>query len=280
MTKKNMKIMLRAFNGESDTAIAKVKWDNITVMENRITKAFESINKIGSTNQISITDEYLDLKLQELRLGHELQEKIKEERDEQRRIQEQIREEEKAQRELDRAKEEAEREEERSERALEKARAELEQATGAKHAALEDKVKALEQALTDAQAQKQRAISQAQLTKSGYVYIISNVGSFGEHIYKIGMTRRLEPLDRVKELGDASVPFAFDVHAMIWSDDAPELEYMLHCQFATQRVNLVNDRKEFFRVSIDEIEGLAKRNKQDLKLTKAAEAREYRETLA
>ena len=130
--------------------------------------------------------------------------------------------------------------------------------------------------------EKKRAISQAMLTKTGHVYIISNVGSFGENIFKIGMTRRLEPMDRVKELGDASVPFPFDVHAMIRTSDAPRLENALHDHFDYRRLNLENQRKEFFNVSIDEIKeellGLKETLGIDseLRLTLLAEAKEYR----
>jgi hypothetical protein len=123
-------------------------------------------------------------------------------------------------------------------------------------------------------------MSRAQMTKSGHVYIISNIGSFGDNIYKIGMTRRLEPLDRVKELGDASVPFEFDVHALVSSENAPELEYKLQEHFHDKRINLVNNRKEFFNVTINELESFAKENNIDLQLTKIAEAKEYHETLA
>jgi hypothetical protein len=120
------------------------------------------------------------------------------------------------------------------------------------------------------------------LTKTGHVYIISNVGSFGDNIYKIGMTRRLEPMDRVKELGDASVPFPFDVHAMIRSSNAPALENALHNHFAARRLNLENQRKEFFRVTIDEIRAeldtlrVELNIDSELSLTLLAEAKEYR----
>jgi hypothetical protein len=127
---------------------------------------------------------------------------------------------------------------------------------------------------------KQKAVSMAQLTKAGHVYIISNIGSFGDKVFKIGMTRRLEPLDRVKELGDASVPFEFDVHAMIYSENAPDLERRLHTAFAEDRVNLVNPRKEFFHVSLEQLEDWAQKERMELKLTKLAEARAYRESQA
>ena len=120
----------------------------------------------------------------------------------------------------------------------------------------------------------------AQQTKRGHVYIISNIGSFGENVYKIGMTRRLEPLDRVKELGDASVPFHFDIHAMIFSEEAPTLENELHKAFANKKVNMVNYRKEFFKVTLDEIEQKTKEIGLGTEFLRLPEANEYKETLA
>src|SRR5207247_8299071 len=125
--------------------------------------------------------------------------------------------------------------------------------TEAQHEKLAALVTKLETQLKEAIDRKAKAIARAQLTKSGHVYVLSNVGSFGDGIYKIGLTRRLDPYDRVDELGDASVPFGFDVHAIIYSPDAPALEHALHQEFARRRVNLVNNRKEYFRVSLEEI---------------------------
>jgi hypothetical protein len=124
-------------------------------------------------------------------------------------------------------------------------------------------------------------MSMAQQTKVGHIYIISNIGSFGENVYKIGMTRRLEPMDRVKELGDASVPFQFDVHAIIFSDNAPQMEYDLHKKFQDRRLNKINGRKEFFRISLEEIEKYVKHHAgASIEVTKLAEAKEYRESMA
>lgn len=134
--------------------------------------------------------------------------------------------------------------------------------------------------MQEAESRKERAISQAQLTKCGYIYVISNIGSFGENIYKIGMTRRLEPMDRINELGDASVPFKFDVHALIFSENAPELEAKLHNHFKDKAVNLVNLKKEFFNVSLSEIEKVVHENYAEIEFTQIAEAKDYRETLA
>jgi hypothetical protein len=278
MVKDASKLMLRAFNGECDAAIAKVNWGNISNMEARINKAFEAINKLGSTNEISITEEYLKLKLQELYLEFELEEQKYREKEEQRRIREQMREEEKALKEIEKIQKEAEADEERYQKALDKAKLEMEKAKEDEVEALQIKIKELQTNLEKAHEQKVRAISQAQLTKSGHVYIISNIGSFGEDVFKIGMTRRLEPLDRINELGDASVPFDFDVHGLIYSENAPELENKMHKKLESKRLNLVNYRAEFFKTSIDEIAGIVTELGLSIQLTKIAEAKEYRET--
>ncbi|MDD2889393.1 MAG: DUF4041 domain-containing protein [bacterium] len=280
MIKESSKLMLRAFNGECDAATSKVSWNNISNMEARIQKAYEALNKLGSTNQISITDNYLKLKLEELYLEFELEEKIYQEKEEQRKIREQMREEEKAIKEIEKARKDAEVEEENYQKALEKAKAEIEKAKGQEVDKLTEKIKQLEINLKKAQELKSRAISQAQLTKSGHIYIISNIGSFGDEVYKIGMTRRLEPMDRINELGDASVPFDFDVHGLIYSENAPEVENTLHKRLDNKRLNLVNMRAEFFKTSIDEIEQIVKEMNLTVQLTKLAEAREYRETIS
>ncbi|MBV8515904.1 MAG: DUF4041 domain-containing protein [Acidobacteria bacterium] len=276
-----LKLMLRAFNGECDAAIAKVRYNNVHVMETRINKAYDVINSLAEVQRCDITREYRELKLQELRLVHEYEEKLQEEKEEQRRIREQMRDDEIAQRELEKARLDAEREEQRYEKALAKAREEAERAVGAKQEKLLSEIDALRQRLAEAQANKERAIARAQMTRSGHVYVISNVGSFGEHVYKIGMTRRLDPMDRIRELGDASVPFQFDVHAVLFSEDAPALENRLHRAFHQRRVNRINERKEFFRATIDEIITTVQQHHGDeITVTRAAEATEYRKTLA
>ena len=156
----------------------------------------------------------------------------------------------------------------------------MEQATGEKHDKLQAQIDKLEQELKEAHERKERALSMAQQTKKGHVYIISNIGSFGEQVYKIGMTRRLEPEDRIKELGDASVPFQFDIHAMIFSEDAPSLENELHKTFANKKVNMLNYRKEFFNVTLDEIEQNVKAIGLETEFIRLPEAMEYRETMA
>jgi hypothetical protein len=273
--KQTLKLLLRAFNGECDAAVAKVRYNNVQVMDARIEKAFEVLNSLTTVQACVISPKYLALKLDELHLAHEYEEKRQEEKEEQRRIREQMREEEVARRELERARETAEKEEERAAAALEKARREVAEAVGTKQAKLQGQILELERRLTEAQFNKERAISRAQQTRSGHVYVISNVGSFGEHVYKIGMTRRLDPMDRIWELGDASVPFDFDVHAVIFTDDAPALEYALHKAFHAYRINRVNERKEFFHVSIEAIATAVREQRADVHVTLAAEAADY-----
>jgi len=274
------KLMMRAFNGESDAAIARVTYKNIDTMEARIQKAFETINAFGQTRSCRISKDYLRLRLQELHLVHEHQEKVQEEKEEQRAIRERMRDEEMARREIEKVKEKAEREERQFEAALRIAREEAAQAVGAKQDQLSAQIQELEAKLAEAHANRERAISRAQQTRSGHVYVISNIGSFGESVFKVGMTRRLEPMDRIWELGDASVPFDFDVHAIIYSDDAPSLENKLHHLLEERRVNRVNRRKECFRVTIDEIAEAVTKHHGVVEFMKEQEAKEWRQTQA
>jgi Domain of unknown function (DUF4041)/Meiotically up-regulated gene 113 len=287
MTNNFLKLVLRSFNSECDSSVVKVKYNNAQTMENRIKKTYDDLNKLSQATHCHITSGFLALKLQELWLTHEYQERKYQEQEEQRIIREQMRDEGKLLREFEKAQQDAEREENRYQEALEKARRDVESATGKAQEKLLTQIEDLQKRLKEAELNKERAISQAQLTKSGHVYIISNIGSFGNDVYKIGMTRRLEPMDRVKELGDASVPFPFDVHAMIFCENAPELESRLHRHFNDRRVNKENGRKEFFRVSLEEIVRVVRETDEELKVcksevtfTKIAEATDYRKTLA
>ena len=279
MINKEIKLSLRAFNGECDAIIAKVKWNNIETCKKKIQDSFKRINQLQAVNCVSITEEYLKLKLEELVLTHEyelLKYRIKEEERERR---EELREEQKAIRELERERERAEKEEAHYTAALAKVKKEIESATGIKYEQLNEKIQYLEEELAAARADKERAISMAQQTRCGYVYIISNIGSFGEGVFKIGMTRRLDPEDRIRELSNASVPFKYDIHAMIYSEDAPALESFLHNVFDSKKVNKVNGRKEFFKVSLCEIEEKIKEQGLDAQFISVPEARDYRESL-
>lgn len=270
-----------AFNGRVDAILTRAKHDNIGTLQQEIRDTWALVNLNGEAfRSARILPNYCDARMEELRWAVAVQELKLKEREEQRRIKEQSREEEKARRDYERAVEEAAKEEEAIRRAMEKAQASVAQASERDREKFEAQLAELNEKLAAAEKKNQRAMSMAQQTRSGHVYIISNVGSFGEDMLKIGMTRRLDPEDRIKELSDASVPFSFDVHAMIRCDDAPALERLLHERFGELRVNKVNYRKEFFSVPIQRLREFAAENKLEVAFTMTAEAREYRETLA
>jgi DNA repair exonuclease SbcCD ATPase subunit len=276
-----IRFVIDAFNGRVDSILSRAKHDNHGTLEQEIRDAFALVNLNGAAfRNARIQHIYLDARLAELHWTVAAQNLKRKEREEQRLIQEQIREEEKARRDFERAQQEAAREEELIRKAMEKAQQQASQASEEERLKIEAQLAELQQKLADAETKNQRALSMAQQTRAGNVYIISNVGSFGDDVLKIGMTRRLEPFDRIKELGDASVPFEFDVHAMIRSDDAPKLERELHAQFDEHRLNKVNYRKEFFRVSLQAIRDFVAARQLEATFTLAAEAREYRESVA
>ncbi|MDC0750011.1 DUF4041 domain-containing protein [Polyangium mundeleinium] len=276
-----IEFVLDAFNGKTDAILADVRHDNHGTLQQKIRDVFTLVNHNGRAfRDARILPEYLEARLEELRWAVVAQELKLKEREEQRLIKERIREEERAQREFEKALKEAEKEQETIRKAMDKARRDVDKASAEERAKYEEKLRELSEKLRLAEEKNKRALSMAQQTKSGYVYVISNIGSFGENVYKIGMTRRLEPLDRVRELGDASVPFEFDVHALIPSEDAPALEHALHERFVRSQVNKVNPRKEFFRVALHDIRQELEQMKVDGTWTIAAEAREFRETQA
>jgi hypothetical protein len=268
MINRQMRLTMRAFNNECEAAIANTRWNNVNAMEKRILSAESQINKANESMKLLINNRYVALKLNELFLTHEYRERLKLEKEERAEMARAEREEKKLLAEA----EAAEREEQRFQALLDKARAEA--------GVDESRIAELEAALAEAHAASERARAMAEMTKSGYVYIISNIGSFGEDVVKIGLTRRLDPDDRVKELGDASVPFSFDTHAMIYSDEAPTLEAALHREFADRRVNGANMRKEFFRVELNEVENAVRRLAPKASFFKDREAQEWHETLA
>ena len=275
------RFVVDAFNGRVDALLTQVKHDNYGTLEQEIRDAFSVVNLNGlAFRDARILPAYLDSRLSELKWAVVVQELKRKEREEQRRIQEQIREEEKVRRERERAIKEAQEKEKAIEDALAKLRLEAEHSTAQERAKFDARIAELSQRLAEAEAVKQREISMAQLTRAGNVYIISNIGSFGEEVFKIGMTRRREPMDRIWELGDASVPFDFDVHAMIYSEDAPALERMLHDSFDDLRINKVNYRKEFFRLPLERIKEVVSTKGLNASFTLVAEAREFRETQA
>lgn len=276
-----IQFVVDAFNGKVDSILSKVKHDNYGIMEQKIRDAYQLVNKNGAAfRDAHILPGYLNARLEELRWATIVQELRKKAADEQRELRERMREEEKARREYERAQKEAAKEEAMLQKAMEKAKAMLASANEAQRAQYEAQLLELEVKLKEAEEKNQRAISMAQQTKHGTVYIISNIGSFGENIYKVGMTRRLDPYDRIRELGDASVPFPFDVHAFIESDDAPGLETALHHELALTQLNKVNAKKEFFCTNLSVIKKLVEDKGLEANWTMIAEAAEYRESLA
>lgn len=273
MINRAVRITLRAFNNECDAAIANTRWNNIQAMEKRIVRARDAIDKLNASNNVIISNDYFQAKLRELRLTHEYRETLKRERDERAKASRLEREEKRLLQEA----EAAQKEEQRYQQLLEKARAEIGVETSEAHLA---KIGELESLLAKAHAKTERAQAMAEKTKSGFVYVISNIGSFGEDVVKIGLTRRLDPSDRVRELGDASVPFLFDTHAMIYSEEAPALEAALHAEFSEKRVNAANMRKEFFRVTPRDVEAAVRRLAPNADFHTDIEAQEFYETLA
>lgn len=252
------KLLLRAFNSECDELISKVKYTNFDASLNKIYKSSEAISKLGTIMEISITGQYLEAKVKELRLAFEYQQKKQEEKEEQKAARAEQREQAKIQKEIEEQRKKIEKEQTHYQTAFKRINDQLMANPNdpdllAKKSELEKQIDSIDKALTDIDYR------QANM-KAGYVYVISNIGAFGENIYKIGMTRRLDPQDRVDELGDASVPFNFDVHAMIFSDDAPALEAALHRAFEDRKLNMVNQRREFFHVTLDEIKEVVRKN--------------------
>ena len=279
-------LALDAFNSKVDDVLSKVKSDNYGKLKQKIKDAFTIVNHLGENVwKVAITDEYLDARLLELRWATRARALQLKEREEQKAIRDAMREEERAIREAEKARKEAETEEKMLQKAMEIAKQKFEEkfeaASEEERQKYEQERRELEEQLLEAQEKNKRAISLAQQTKMGNIYVISNIGSFGEGVYKIGLTRRYDPMVRVKELGDASVPFPFDVHAMISSNDAPALENEMHHAFSDKRVNLVNTRKEFFRVDLSEIRKvLEDKSCENVTWTMRAEAAEYRESKA
>lgn len=276
----DVKQILRCFNSECAILISNVTTKNIDAYRSRIMRSYDLINKIFATDGISLSRDILNCKLNQLITKYQYECRKEEERLQQKEIREQMIEEEKARREIETQKRKLEKEEGQFINQIDKLMKYMQKSQDIEKQLYISQIEELQKKLAAVQKDKEDVLHREQNTRAGFVYIISNIGSFGENIYKIGMTRRLEPMDRISELSSASVPFEFDVHAMIFSDDAPALESILHNTFADKRVNLVNSRKEFFHVTLDEIEDVVKKNyNATVTFTKIAEAQQYRESL-
>lgn len=274
--------ILRSFNAECDLAISNITLKNIDTMRNKILKSYEALNKIYKSDGVQITKTFLENKLQQLITAHSYQEKLEDEREQKKLIQEQLKEEEKVRREVEREKAKIEKDETQFKNEISKLMKYLQKTDNEVEKTLYiDKIKECEEKLSELETVKSDVLNREKNTRAGFVYIISNIGSFGENIFKIGMTRRLEPMDRIKELSSASVPFEFDVHALIFSDDAPSLESILHNTFREYEVNKVNHRKEFFSIPLEKIEKVVtEHHNATVQWTYDAAAEEYRESLA
>lgn len=280
MVKDMQKLVLRAFNCESDELIANVKYNNFDTAVKRMDKSFEIILNLGTAMGVAITAEYYSLKQKELRLAFEYAKKKQDEKEEQKEIRARLREEAKLQKEIEEARKKISKEQTHYKNALAKVNAQLETASDSEREVLLEKKAEIEAQLVEIDKSIADIDYREANAKAGYVYIISNIGSFGENVYKIGMTRRLDPMERVDELGDASVPFNFDVHAMIFSEDAPKLEAALHRAFESKKLNMINHRREFFAVTLDEIEAVVKKNyDKSVEFIRLAPAEQYRESL-
>ena len=260
MVKDMQKLLLRAFNSECDGVIQKVKFNNYEASLKRLAASRNAISKLGQQMGISITTQYYRAKINELTLMLEYQQKKQREKELRMEIRAQEREEARVRRELEAERKKAEKERAHYQAALAAVERQIASSSPDQLPDLQDKKAELSEHLNEVDLSLQQIDYRHANQKAGYVYIISNIGSFGENVYKIGMTRRLDPTERVDELGDASVPFKFDIHAMIFSEDAPALEAALHNAFADRRINLVNRRREFFRVTLDEIKAEVEKN--------------------
>lgn len=274
------KLLLRAFNGECEEITGKVTYANFETSQERITSSYEAISKLGRIMNVAVTYPYYQLKQQELNLAFEYRQKKQQEKEEQRAIKAQMREEARLQKEIEEARWKIEKEQRHYINALKKVQEQIKKATGKEKADLQVKKQNLENQLSDIDKSLKDIDYREANQKAGYVYIISNIGAFGENVYKIGMTRRLDPTERVDELGDASVPFAFDIHAMIFSDNAPALESALHRAFEKRKLNWVNQRREFFNVTLDEIKKVVAANyDKTAEFIETAAAEQYRITM-
>ncbi len=272
------KQILRCFNAETARLIENVTFKNVDSIRSKINKSFEVLNRIFKNDGVQISNAFLASKFEELSLVYAYMVKEKEVR---RAIREQMVEEEKVRREIERAKQKLEKDELQYRNEVNKLMMYMQKATDEVQTKLyADKIAELEEKIKQVEVDKESVLDREQNARAGFVYIISNIGSFGEKVFKIGMTRRLEPMDRIAELSSASVPFPFDVHAMIFTDDAPALESMLHDHFNDMRINKVNNRKEFFKVDLADIKKLvSEKHNATTQFVDIPDAMEYRETL-
>ncbi|MFB2014538.1 DUF4041 domain-containing protein [Staphylococcus aureus] len=275
------KQIIRLFNAETSQLINKVNSKNIESMQNKIFKSYEGINKIFETNNVRIPETLLDIKLEMLDLMHKYQVKIEDEKIIRREERARLKEIEQAEKEMEKKLKELDKDIRHHNNEIKKLTMYLNNTDLQVEKELYiEKIRELDQSLKDLNSERENVEDRKDNAQSGFVYIISNIGSFGENVYKIGVTRRLEPMDRINELSSASVPFEFDVHALIFSENAFELESKLHEYFKKYKVNKVNGRKEFFKVNINEIKDkVLSEHNSTVQFIDEPKAIQYRETL-
>lgn len=263
-------LMLRAFNAEADNLIRTLKPHRLSAAKDRLEKVAATIERLGKTMRIRISTPYLQLRERELELTADYLQKRAEAKEAERQERERLREERKAQQEMERERAKLEKERQHYENAIEALERKGDEEGIAR---LLGQMAEVDKAIADVDYR-------AANIRAGYVYVISNIGSFGERMVKVGMTRRLDPEDRIRELSDASVPFNFDVHALFFSKDAVGVEQAMHQRLNHARVNLVNSRREFFRVTCAEVKALmAELSVELLEFRELPEALEYRQSL-
>ncbi|KZX24069.1 DUF4041 domain-containing protein [Staphylococcus aureus] len=275
------KQIIRLFNAETSQLINKVNSKNIENMQNKIFKSYEGINKIFETDNVRIPETLLDIKLEMLDLMHKYQVKIEDEKIIRREERARLKEIEQAEKEMEKKLKELDKDIRHHNNEIKKLTMYLNNTDLQVEKELYiEKIRELDQSLKNLNSERENVEDRKDNAQSGFVYIISNIGSFGENVYKIGVTRRLEPMDRINELSSASVPFEFDVHALIFSENAFELKNKLHEYFKKYKVNKVNGRKEFFKVNINEIKDkVLSEHNSTVQFIDEPKAIQYRETL-
>ncbi|EOH8560120.1 DUF4041 domain-containing protein [Staphylococcus aureus] len=275
------KQIIRLFNAETSQLINKVNSKNIESMQNKIFKSYEGINKIFETDNVRIPETLLDIKLEMLDLMHKYQVKIEDEKIIRREERARLKEIEQAEKEMEKKLKELDKDIRHHNNEIKKLTMYLNNTNLQVEKELYiEKIRELDQSLKNLNSERENVEDRKDNAQSGFVYIISNIGSFGENVYKIGVTRRLEPMDRINELSSASVPFEFDVHALIFSENAFELKNKLHEYFKKYKVNKVNGRKEFFKVNINEIKDkVLSEHNSTVQFIDEPKAIQYRETL-
>ncbi len=280
MQKQLIKAAIRGFNGEADAHLVKVSVSNVDKKVQALRKAFEQLNKMYERNKVQITHSYLDLKIEELRLAAEYELQKQEEKELLREQRAKEKEDKKLQAEIANKRKQLEKDRKHFKQMLTNVEKLLKTANPNEIDKLKTQLSEYQDKLSELDKIEEDIDYREGHATAGYVYIISNIGAFGEDVYKIGVTRRLEPMDRIRELGSASVPFQFDVHALIFSEEAFALESELHNKFAKYKVNKINGRKEYFKVPFAEIKEVLDSHKElAIELTEAAEAFEYRQSL-